>query len=159
VRISGSGVIGLIYSTAVMLLSPAAQAGWMLQENTAQGNGCTLETAEITMEDGYQETRVRLNINADRLLVITKSNIDTSFGDTALQVDNRDAIRPDTVVDEQNVIFASGIDTIVTQFRKGNSVSIHLRFWPTYPETQQYKAVFSLIGFTRAWNEYQQCRK
>lgn len=140
-----------------MAVSTVVQAGWAVDEGTAGSAGCILETDRITMHDGYQDTRIRLNINEERLLVITESNIDSGFGDIALQVDARDTIPADTAVDERNVQFSSDIATIVEQFRKGNRARIYLRFWPSYPATQRYEAVFSLTGFTRAWNEFLNC--
>lgn len=157
-RISGSSILGLICCMAFMATPPAAQADWSIHPGTANNPGCELETAKITLHDGYQDTRIRLNINDQRLLVITESNIDIGSGDAGLQVDGKAMIPPDTVVDEQNVEFSSNIATIVEQFRKGNTVRVHLRFWPSYPATQRYGAVFSLAGFTRAWDKYQACR-
>ena len=48
-------------------------------------------------------------------------------------------------------------NTIIGQFMRGGSVKLYLRFWPTYPATQRYEASFSLIGFTRAHNDYRKC--
>jgi hypothetical protein len=143
---------------AFMAAASPARADWSIQPESAGSPGCTLESASITMHDGYQDTRVRLNIDEQRLLVITESNIDSGFGDLDLQVDGRASIPADTVADEQSVLFTTNIATIVEQFRKGNSARINLRFWPTYPATQRYSAKFSLNGFTRAWNEYLECR-
>jgi hypothetical protein len=140
-----------------MTVSTAVQAGWTAHQGTAGNTGCILETDQITMHDGYQDTRVRLNINNERLLVITESNIDTGFDDIGLQVDARVTIPADTAVDERNVQFSSATATIIEQFRKGNRVRVYLRFWPSYPATQRYAAVFSLAGFTRAWNEFLSC--
>jgi hypothetical protein len=141
---------------ALMLAPAAAPADWSVQPATA--GSCVLETADITVHDGYQDTWVRLNINADRLLVMTDSNIDSGFGDTALQVDGKVAIPADAVADEKNLRFDSDMAAIIEQFSKGNRVRVYLRFWPTYPATQRYEAVFSLAGFTRAWNDYTECK-
>lgn len=153
-----SGIPGLICGMAFMAASAYARADWSVKPGTAGSGGCTLVSASVTMPDGYQDTRVRLNINDQRLLVITQSNVDSGFGDIDLQVDGKAGIPADNVVDEQNVMFTTGIATIIGQFRKGNSARVHLRFWPSYPATQRYPAVFSLRGFTRAWNEFLECR-
>jgi hypothetical protein len=143
---------------ALTLASAVAYADWTVRQATAGSPVCVLETADITMHDGYQETWVRLNINAERLLVMTDSNIDTGFDDLALQVDGKALIQAGAAVDEKNLRFDSDMAAIIEQFRKGNKVRVYLRFWPTYPATQRYEAVFSLTGFTRTWNEFTQCR-
>ena len=83
----------LKHGTMMVLLLTAAgvQAEWQLRDSAT---ACVLETEDISLHDGYQDTRVRLNINDERLLVITGSNIDTGFEDTALQVDGRAVILP-----------------------------------------------------------------
>ena len=138
----------------LMLTAATVQAAWVVSETTTT---CVLETEDITLHDGYQDTRVRLNINNERLLVVTASNIDSSFDDTALQVDGKAVIRADVDEDEQNLRFDAHIVSIIEQFRKGNRVRVYLRFWPTYPATQRYEVAFSLAGFTRAWNDFTAC--
>ena len=157
-RILGNGIARLICCTVCIAVAPYAHADWSMLQGPAGGSGCAVETASITMHDGYQDTRIKLNINDQRLLVITESNIDNGFGDIGLQVDGSATIPADAVADEQNVLFTSNIPAIVEQFRKGSSASVHLRFWPSYPATQRYSARFSLMGFTRAWKAYLQCR-
>jgi len=143
---------------SVLILAPVTvPADWSVHQATAGSTACVLETADITLHDGYQDTWVRLNINAERLLVMTDSNIDTGFDDAALQVDGKAVLPADAAVDEKNLRFDTDMTTIIEQFRKGNRVRVYLRFWPSYPATQRYEAVFSLAGFTRAWSEYTEC--
>ena len=143
----------------VLLLVPAtAPANWTVYPATAGNQGCVLETANITVHDGYQDTWVRLSINDERLLVKTDSNIDASFDDTGLQVDGKAVITGAVVVDEKNLRYGADMATIIEQFRKGSRVRIYLRFWPSYPATQRYEARFSLTGFTRAWSDYTECK-
>ena len=140
--------------TGMLLASVTAQAEWSLRDS---GSACVLETGEITRHDGYQDTSVRLNINQQRLLVMTGSNVDTSFDNTALQVDGHAMITAVSADDEQNLRFDTGMPALIEQFRKGNRVRIYMRFWPTYPATQRVEIAFSLAGFTRAWNDYTAC--
>ena len=140
--------------TGMLLASVTAQAEWSLRDS---GSACVLETEEITRHDGYQDTSVRLNINQQRLLVMTGSNVDTSFDDTALQVDGHAMMTAVSADEEQNLRFDTGMPALVEQFRKGNRVRIYMRFWPTYPATERFEIAFSLAGFTRAWNDYTAC--
>jgi hypothetical protein len=116
-----------------------------------------LETGEISLFDGYQDTRLRLSVANGELRVKTESNIDFSFNDVGLAVDGHDFIAADTVVDERQVLFSSSLDVVIEQFIRGRSVTVYLRFWPSYPATQRYAARFSLMGFARAYNDYTAC--
>jgi len=136
----------------------AAQAGWTVADDVPGKTGCVLETEEISLFDGYSDTRIRLSVADGVLRVRTESNIDYSFDDVGLAVDGRDFIPADAVVDEKDVLFSSGMETLIDQFIHGRAVTVYLRFWPTYPATQRYEARISLIGFTRAYNDYQDCR-
>jgi hypothetical protein len=137
------------------LVAPAA---WSVTDGGPGGAGCVLETDEIRLFDGYQDTRLRLQVSDALLRVKTDSNIDSGFDDVGLAVDGGDYIPADTVADEKDVLFRSGIDDVIGRFIRGRSVTVYLRFWPSYPATQRYGARFSLMGFTRAYNDYLECR-
>ena len=132
-------------------------AEWTVGDAPPGMKGCRLETQEISLFDGYSDTRVRLSVADGALRVKTESNIDTGFNDLGLVVDGKTFMPADTVADEKDVLFSSDIDAVIDQFIRGNSVTVYLRFWPTYPATQRYEARFSLAGFTRAYNDYKAC--
>lgn len=157
-RNPGSVMLKNICIIVVLLVPAAAPANWTVYPATAGSQGCVLETDNITVHDGYQDTWVRLNINDERLLVMTDSNIDAGFDDTGLQVDGKAVITGAAVVDEKDLRYGADMATIIEQFRKGGRVRIYLRFWPSYPATQRYEARFSLAGFTRAWSDYTECK-
>lgn len=142
----------------VLCVAPlAAFAKWSVVDKVTGVKGCNLRTEEISLFDGYQETRLRLSVANGELRVKTESNIDVSFNDVGLAVDGKEFIAADGVADEKQVLFQSSADAIIEQFIRGRSVTVYLRFWPSYPATQRYQARFSLIGFTRAYNDYKIC--
>ena len=136
----------------------AAHAGWSVADAAPGKTGCVLETEEISLFDGYADTRLRLSVTDAAVRVTTESNIDFGFGDVGLAVDDKDFIPADAVVDEKDVLFSSGTGAIIEQFIRGRAVTVYMRFWPTYPATQRYEARISLTGFTRAHNDYPACR-
>jgi len=143
---------------AALCFAPlSARAGWSVADASGTG-GCVLETEEIGLFDGYQDTRLRLRVTGEGLLVRTESNIDFGFDDVGLAVDGKDFIPADAVIDEKDVLFSSDAEAVIAQFIRGRSVTVYLRFWPSYPATQRYDARFSLMGFTRAYNDYRTCR-
>jgi len=143
---------------AVLTVMPRpAHAGWAVADAAPGKTGCVLQTEEINLFDGYADTRLRLSLADGALRVRTESNIDFSFGDVGLEVDGKDFIPADAVVDEKDVLFSSGIEDVIDRFIRGQAVTVYLRFWPTYPATQRYATRISLIGFTRAYHDYQAC--
>ena len=148
---------GALMFAALCITPHATRAAWFSDDKEPGITGCILETEDISLFDGYQETRLRLSVADGKLLVKTESNIDLSFSDVGLAVDGKNFIPADGVTDEKHVLFVSDTDAMFEQFIRGRTVTVHLRFWPTYPATQSYKARFSLMGFTRAYNNYKEC--
>jgi hypothetical protein len=148
---------GALMFAALGIVPHVACAEWSVAEAAPGMAGCSLVTQEISLFDGYSDTRVRLSVADGALRVKTESNIDSGFNDVGLVVDGKTFMPADAVVDEKDVLFNSDIDAVIDQFIRGNSVTVYLRFWPTYPATQRYEARFSLAGFTRAYNDYKAC--
>ena len=159
-----SGVFSLetVLRTALMLAALCtaphdARAEWTAGDAAPGLTGCVLETDEVSLFDGYQDTRLRLSIADGAMRVKTESNIDFSFSDVGLAVDGKDFVPADAVVDEKHVLFSSNTEAVLEQFIRGHTVTVYLRFWPSYPATQRFEARFSLVGFTRAYNNYKAC--
>lgn len=146
---------------ALALASAAAVADWeakhTLDPLTSQSR-CVVESVRQKLHDGYGDTEVVLQVDRQSLLVKTRSNIDASKGDIGLAVDKWDFIAMDSVQFDQQVRFEKEIATIVRQFKEGLKVLFTLRFWPTYPDTGAKTISFSLIGFTKAYEEFESCQ-
>lgn len=136
----------------VMLFAHSVQASetWSLASSDAPTDDtCQLITPKLTINDGQGDTTVWLEMNQSTLTVKTGSNLDTSFKDVGLQVDQEGFIPFDEIQNETDVVFSKSIAKITQQFIEGQSVQISLRFWPTWPATGVKTATFSLIGFTK----------
>jgi hypothetical protein len=143
---------------ALVTVPVAAHAGWAVADAVPGKTECVLETEQISLFDGYADTRLRLSISDGAVRARTESNIDFGFNDVGLAVDGKAFIPADAVVDEKDVLFNSTTGVVIDQFIRGHTVTLYLRFWPTYPATQRYEARISLAGFTRAYKDYQACR-
>lgn len=132
----------------------AAELNWRVSDTTP----CFLFTPVKTVDDGQGQTPVALRLDANALHVTTNSNIDAEFGDLGISVDGKDMIMVDSVVRETNVVFEKDVAALVDQFIAGRSAKLQLRFWPTWPTTGPKVVEFSLIGFTRAHNQMQECQ-
>ena len=76
-----------------------------------------------------------------------------------LRKSDEDAIIPmDRLADPRTAMFQSRYGTLVEQFKRGVKARVVLRFWPTWPATGTHAAVFSLIGFTRAYARMEECK-
>jgi hypothetical protein len=138
-------------------MSLAVHAGWYVTDAGPGKAGCLLETEKVSLFDGYADTRLRLSVADGAVRVKTESNIDSSFDDLGLMVDGKDFVPADAVVDEKDVLFNTATGSLIEQFIRGRTVTLYLRFWPTYPATQRYESRISLAGFTRAYNDYEAC--
>jgi hypothetical protein len=141
----------------------AAEAAWtpvMQPDPITRQTRCLLVSESAMTSDGYDSTPVRLMFDGDRLLVVTESEIDTSFADLQLVVNDQPPIRGDQLARKKMIlIFDRNIPELIQQFRAGREATVHLRFWPTWPATERFAIPFSLIGFSRAHDGFNQgCR-
>lgn len=125
----------------------AEENNWQLDE---QAN-CTLVTPKKIMNDGQGETEVWLELNKSSLLIKTKSDIDAEYKDIGIQVDDKAVIPFDSVENTTNALFTQSLNKVIEQFIAGKTTNVQLRFWPTWPTTGIKSQQFSLIGFTRAY--------
>lgn len=128
-----------------------ANPNWVLQPD------CSLLSTEIIINDGYQQTPVRLQLNGTRLSVLTGSNIDFRKTATGLSIDGGALIPASDLDHDTNLVFMENIDVIAEQFIAGNNAELQLYFWPTWPDTGPKTVRFSLLGFTRAYRQKETC--
>ena len=138
----------------------AGAADWSVKtvpSTDASGTRCVLESASQSLSDGYQTTTARITVDKASVRVTSASNLDESFRDIALVVDQREFVPTDGLGGEKTARFDSKYSHVVQQFKEGVRVRVQLRFWPTWPATGLHSVTFSLIGFTRAYGELSAC--
>ncbi|MCP5419145.1 MAG: hypothetical protein H6970_02115 [Gammaproteobacteria bacterium] len=138
----------------------AAIPNWTLatvKNPLTQQEECMLQSAKVSISDGYGEADVTLLISERDLAAVTTSTIDASFNDLRLVIDEGNPIQTKQVVGEKTVVFEQDMAAIVAQFKKGYAVKVYLRFWPTWPATESFPAQFSLRGFTKAYEGLANC--
>jgi hypothetical protein len=150
-----------IAAAALVFVNAIAAANWeakhALDPFTSKAR-CVVESVRKTLHDGYGDTEVLLQVDRKSLLVKTRSNLDDGKGDITLSIDKQEPLRMDKIYLDQSAVFDSDIGTIVQQFKKGLQATLRLRFWPTYPDTGIKTVSFSLIGFTKAYEEFENCQ-
>jgi hypothetical protein len=146
-----------------LALAPApAAAGWtaaVKPDPLTRQSRCLLVSETQTATDGYDTTPVSLVFNGASLLVSTESELDVSFADLQLTVNNNPPLRSDKIARKMILVFDQNLPDLIRQLREGRQATVYLRFWPSWPATQSYPINFSLIGFSKAHDAFNQgCR-
>ena len=150
----------LIFVAVAVLASQVASADWTAKvayDPFKDESHCVVESSAQAIDDGYQDTDVFLRLDSTNLMVMTRSNVDVAGSDVGVRVDKYELIKPDSIYMEQNVVFKKDISRIIEQFKEGRRATFTLKFWPTYPDTGVKMATFSLIGFTKAYDNLPDC--
>jgi len=144
-----------IPALALTLLGAAEpeKGAWTLTK--LQGGGCRLDSEKASLSDGYQNTTAQVQVTPSEVRVVSESTFDGSKGDLLIQVDKHDGVKADGLDGAKAIVFKTGAQTLIAQFRAGLKGTVQMRFWPTWPETGTHSVVISLIGFTKAWEELQ----
>lgn len=139
--------------------APAADWAVSTQARTdGAGVRCVVQSARRALPDGYQTTSASITVAPRSVAVTSVSVLDGGFKDIGLQVDQKEFIPMDRLEGDKTALFDSKFDRVVEQFKAGVEVRVRLRFWPTWPATGTHSATFSLIGFTRAYEQLAGCR-
>ena len=121
--------------------------------------GCLIESMEKQTHDGHGMTGIKLLYNGRVFIADTDSNIDMNYPNLGLSVDNGVDLSIDEIKKEKVAVFSEQAEKIKKLFIKGNRVTLTLGFWPTWPKTQAVTTEFSLIGFTKTYQEFLHCQQ
>lgn len=124
----------------------------------SQQPACLMESMAHVIDDGQTQTPVKLIYNGRELVAQTKSKIDLTYPNVGLQVDSKTSFGIDHLHKEKTAVFAKQSTEIHQQFIDGLTARLSLGFWPTWPQTKTRVIDFNLIGYTKAYQEFEQCR-
>ena len=146
--------LALLLAILVVGTTSPAWAQWTLKKDKG---ACALESNQMPVPDGYQESSARVSIDRKAIRVRTESVLDPSFTDLGLRVDDKGLVAIDGAPDRNEVIFEKGYARIIEDMKKGKQLSVQLRFWPTWPATGTHAFTVGLKGFTAAYGELLKC--
>ena len=154
--------LGICFIGCTLLLSAASHvmaAEWQV-DNISSGNKnlCIITSAKMPVDDGYQKVNAQIVVDSNTIIVKTESELDPAFSDIGMKIGNRDFIPVDKVKLQKQADFELHYAKIIQQFKEGREVTVQLRFWPTWPVTGTHSVSFSLIGFTKAYDEAAKCK-
>ncbi len=147
----------------------ALAAGFSLEqlpitvENTwiirGEGQSCSLNTLTLKLDDGQGATPVSLSLSADSWWLRTQSDIDTSYSDTGLSLDNGQHFELENVVKDTSIQFVKQRQALTDALQDASSMTVSLGFWPTWPVTQARSIQFSVQHFPAAFAVWQLCNQ
>ena len=153
-------MVGAAVCALVALAGPAAAEEWSVKtvaRTDGSGNRCVIESTRQSLPDGYQTTTAYVTIDARSISVTTAANLDPSFSDIGLAVDQEPVVPMDRLEGRNTARFDSRYGRLIDLFKAGTRLRVQLRFWPEWPATGTHSATFSLIGFTKAYGELAGC--
>ena len=147
-------------AAAILGLACVTPATWAenWEVSQATGGSCLLASARQPVNDGYQEVKAQILVDGHTVVIETDSVLDGGFSDIGLKVANEPFVPVDQIRDRKKAVFEKQYGKIVKLFKNGREVEVRLRFWPTWPATGTHSVSFSLMGFTRAYDEAGRCR-
>lgn len=120
---------------------------------------CLLASRSVNISDGYERTDVQLLLTANSLYVRTESNLDLSYPDTGISLDNGTLVPFEGLAKETAAMISGDIEMLYEQMAPSRTVLVKLGFWPTWPVTKTQEASFPLEGFDQAIKALWLCEK
>ncbi len=120
---------------------------------------CLLASRSINISDGYERTDVQLLLTATSLYVKTDSNIDLSYPDSGIRLDDGTQLQFESLAKQTAAMISGDVAALYKQMTPSQTLLVRLGFWPTWPVTQTQEASFPLDGFSDAVNALWLCEK
>jgi len=153
-------IIAALLISAAAGLAHAEDIAWVAKRVTdpfTNSSRCVAESTHQSMNDGYQDGNVYLQVDRERLVFVTQSNVDLGSTEQGLQVDGDPAIAFEQVMHEQQAVVEQHIEEVIASFQEGRKVKVRLKYWPTWPSKGSKEVEFSLIGFQKAFAQLPGC--
>lgn len=140
---------------------PLTVAGrWVVDKRAVRLDGktrCVVIAPEITMFDGYDDSHVQLQVTTSNVAVSADSNLDPSYPNQGLRVDDGDLIPFEPALVNKTTTFTGR--PIQSAMAGGDTLTVALGFWPTWPTTVTQQASIKLAGFGEAYRALQACAR
>jgi len=132
------------------------QNKWLLSSNQTD---CDLRTIPVKMEDGAGKTTLFLQLTEANWMIHTKSDIDLSYQDTGLFLDNGTHIELETLVKDTNIAISKQKKTLTDALMTADNLKVVLGFWPTWPVSEARTHTLSVAHFPQAYATWKTCNQ
>jgi len=130
---------------------------WTLSRDTDSDGECALSYRKVVMEDGQGKTPVFVIITQDEVLFKTKSNIDVSYQQTGLTIDDLPQLPIEKLHNDFSISYQAQYRTLVESMAVGEQAVLTLGFWPSWPVTHTYSISLDLSKFSSAQQALMTC--
>ena len=148
--------VGLAAGFSLEQLPITVENTWIIK---GEGQSCSLNTLTLMLDDGQGVTPVSLSLSAGSWWLRTQSDIDTSYSDTGLSLDNGQHFELENVVKDTSIQFVTQRQALTDALQDASSMTVSLGFWPTWPVTQARSTQFSVQHFPAAYALWQICNQ
>lgn len=143
--------LGVVGGVLVAGLTQAAWTAASKPDPLTRQTQCLVSSDPQSAPDGYGTTPVSLVFTGASLLVVTESELDSSFADLQLAIDKNPPIRSAQLGHNKMIlVFDRDVPDLMRLLRTGRQAVVYLRFWPTWPATESFAIPFGLAGFGKA---------
>ena len=153
---SGSDKV-VAYEVDLAKLPLSIGENWTLSRDGNTDEQCALSYRKITMADGQGETPVFVIITQDEVLFKTKSNIDVTYKQTGLTIDDKPQLPIEKLHNDFSVSYKEQYQLVINQMKTGNQAILTLGFWPSWPVTHTYSKSLALGEFSAAQQALMNC--
>ena len=129
---------------------------WVLKTDLST---CSLQTQTQSLDDGAGLTPVTLILSKSSWLLKTKSDIDLSYSNTGIKLDNGAHFDLEKLTKETNIEFTRQRQAMVDALGQANIATLSVGFWPTWPVTAPKTLDIPVAQFNQAYQAWQNCNQ
>jgi hypothetical protein len=132
---------------------------WTLRRDDVNNRQCVLSYRSLAMDDGQGETPVFIIVTEDEVLFKTKSNIDMTYKQTGVTIDEHSQMPIEKLYNDFSISYKANYQTLVERMEAGEQVVLTLGFWPSWPITTTRSINVALGEFSAAQQALKTCLK
>lgn len=132
------------------------QNTWVLSSSQSH---CKLQTRPVKMDDGAGSTPVFLELTDEAWIIATKSDIDLSYQNTGLFLDNGVHIPLETLVKDTNIAISAQKSALTDGLKTASTLQVTLGFWPTWPVSETHTHTLPVAHFPQALAAWETCNQ
>jgi len=132
--------------------------GWKLDKRPDPIDGkerCLLYSPKLAMFDGYDKSRVQLQVSTSAVIVKAESNLDVSYPQQGLRVDSGGLFAFESQLLSEKSTYTK--KPVQAAMASGRRLTVALGFWPTWPVTKTQKLTVDLNEFSYAYRALRAC--
>ncbi len=137
-------------------------SSWILDKKPgylSNKSQCLLTSVQKRFYDGYDNAKMSLQLSATALIIKTDSEIDLTYPEVGIYIDNNSVFLFDKVANKRYTLNRKNISELTALMKTGKKINIKLGFWPTWPQTKTSSVIFSLQSFGKALAALKACNQ